>query len=355
MRKSVIIGTILASLILLITVPAHMETGSLAGQKICLDPGHGGSATGAINEDYGLEEKDINIDVAYGLKALLGADGATVVMTRTDDSDKSNNNRYTFCNNEQATILVSVHTNSTSDPTMDGSLALYFHKDDKVLAQAIYDGMYPYLRDTALDPDNFTDFGLDRFASGVLLKSDMPAAMMEPLFMSHPGEADWLTVTMHLVDGKGVVVLDDAGNPTPNSDCVDCRRAQIAQAIYDGISAYFGPAEPTPTPEPGGVMHVASIDMSLEQRGPWTNAVAAILIVDTDDNPVAGATVTGHWTGSATDTDTVTTDENGVATVRSNRRRDTPGEFTFTVDAVSKDGWNYDPDANIETSDSISF
>lgn len=69
------------------------------------------------------------------------------------------------CNNEGATILVSVHTNSTSDPTMDGSLALYFHKDDKVLAQAIYDVLYP-LRDTAPDPGNFTDFGLDRFPRG---------------------------------------------------------------------------------------------------------------------------------------------------------------------------------------------
>jgi len=41
-------------------------------------------------------------------------------MTRTDDSSKSNNDRYTFCNEQKATILVSVHTNSTSDPIMDG-------------------------------------------------------------------------------------------------------------------------------------------------------------------------------------------------------------------------------------------
>lgn len=109
-------------------------------------------------------------------------------MTRTDDSSRSNNDRYTFCNGQKATILVSVHTNSSTNSTVDGSLALYFHKDDKVLAQAIYDVMYPYLRDSAPDPKNFTDFGLDRYASGVLLKSDMPAAMMEPLFMSNPPE-----------------------------------------------------------------------------------------------------------------------------------------------------------------------
>ena len=229
------------SLFLITIVPAYMVTATdaLTGKKICLDPGHGGSDPGAVNENYNLQEKDINLDVAYGLKALLEGDGATVVITRTDDSSKSNNDRYTFCNNEQATILVSVHTNSTSDPTMDGSLALYFHNDDKVLAQAIYDVMYPYLRDTAPDPNNFTNFGLDRYASGVLLKSDMPAAMMEPLFMSNPPEAELLVTPIYTDTGV-----------TLNPDCenLGCRRAQIAQAIHDGILAYFAPAEPMPTP-----------------------------------------------------------------------------------------------------------
>ena len=55
MRNSVITGTILTLLVLLIAVPAHTETSPLTGKKICLDPGHGGSATGAINED--LQER----------------------------------------------------------------------------------------------------------------------------------------------------------------------------------------------------------------------------------------------------------------------------------------------------------
>lgn len=230
MRKASMAGTILALLILLIAASAQAEIAPLSGQKICLDPGHGGSASGAVNRGFNLKEKDINLDVAHGLRALLEADGATVVMTRTDDSDKSNNDRYTFCNNESATVLVSVHTNSTSDSTTDGSLALYFHKDDKALAQAIYDEMYPVLGGTAPEGVDFTDFGLDRFASGVLLKSDMPAAMMEPMFMSNPPEAELLITPIYLENGM-----------TLNPDCkdFDCRRAQIAQAIHDGILNYL--------------------------------------------------------------------------------------------------------------------
>jgi N-acetylmuramoyl-L-alanine amidase/PKD repeat protein len=242
--------------LLLVAAPAYTQTGPLSGKKICLDPGHGGSDPGAVYDDgtIYLKEADINLDVAYGLKSLLEGDGATVVMTRTDDSYKSNNDRYTFCNDEQATILVSVHTNSTTDSSMDGSLALYFHRDDQVLAQAIYDVMYPSLKATAPDPDNFTGFGLDRFASGVLLKSDMPAAMMEPLFMSNPAEASLLG--------------------TPISGCVECRRAQIAQAIYEGILNYFGLGGDSPP----------SVRISDPIEGQTVSGVYRVLVEASDDN-----------------------------------------------------------------------
>ena len=342
MRKPIITSAILLLLTLLLTVPVHTQSGLLSGYKICLDPGHGGYDPGAVYDDgtIYLEEADINLDVSYGLKASLEADGATVAMARTDDSYKDNSDRYTFCNAEQATILVSVHTNSVSDPAWDGSLALYFrpHEDDKILAQAIYDVMYPFLKETAPDPESFYPFGLDWFASGVLLRSDMPAAMMEPLFMSNPAEASLLSTPIYLDYGE-----------TPNPTCDDCRRAQIAQAIHGGIVAYFA------APGPGSGMHIDSIEMSLNQRGVWTNGVAAVRVVDADGDPVGGATVTGQWTGSAADVDAITTDEDGVAVVSSDRTRDASGAFTFTVTDVSKYGWVYAPGANVETSGTISF
>ena len=208
---------------------AAAEQDPLRGKSICLDPGHGGTEPGAVNAEFGLLEKNINLDVATHLGGLLEGSGATVFMTRDGDQTRSIRQRYEFCNGTEANILVSVHTNSVSDQTIDGTLAIYFHRDDKVLATALHDVMYARLRNADWD---FIDFGVRRDALGVVLKSDMPAAVAEPVFMSHPGEADLLT--------------------TPSPDCDNCQRAQIAQSLHDGIVSYFQNASEEPAGPGGG-------------------------------------------------------------------------------------------------------
>ena len=337
--RSVILCILSLVVLLLVTHfanPASAATGSLTDTKICVDPGHGGSDPGAIyvDETIYLEEADINLDVSYGLKALLEDAGAVVVMTRTDDSSKTNADRYTFCNEEEATILVSVHTNSVTDPTWDGSMTLYAPSADDALAQAIHDVLYPFLRDTAPDPANFKDFGLDNFASGVLFKCDMPAAMMEPLLMSNPDEAALL---VEKISGDNCAELS-------------CRRGQIAQAIHLGILNYFDVVGPPPEPE--GTMHVGGIDMSHEQKGPNYFVYTKVAIYDNNGSPVTGAAVsvtTTEPSGSSV-SNTANTGDNGTVTFK--LRSNQTGSYTSAVSNVSKDGWTYDFAANEETDDS---
>lgn len=52
---------------------------------IALDAGHGGYDGGAVGRVSGTPEKGLNLDVARRLAAILEAQGAQVVMTRTDD------------------------------------------------------------------------------------------------------------------------------------------------------------------------------------------------------------------------------------------------------------------------------
>lgn len=100
-------------------------------------------------------------------------------------------------------------------------------------------------------------------------------------------------------------------------------------------------------------MHVADIAMSTEKKGPNVNAIATVKIVDVDGTSIGSARVSGHWSGLTSDTDSRVTDENGTASLKSDRLKNVSGTFTFTVDNITKDGWAYDSTANVETSDSI--
>jgi hypothetical protein len=102
-------------------------------------------------------------------------------------------------------------------------------------------------------------------------------------------------------------------------------------------------------------MHVHSITMALKRVGISTFALATITIVDATGKPVAGAKVSGHWSGATNDSDTGQTNSSGQVTVQSNGVRRAPSgtTFTFTVDNVTLSGWVYHSAANVETSDSI--
>jgi len=63
-----------------------VDTTSLRGRRIVLDPGHGGYFRGALGV-HGLTEAEVNLGVALALRGMLEARGADVLMTRTDDRD----------------------------------------------------------------------------------------------------------------------------------------------------------------------------------------------------------------------------------------------------------------------------
>ena len=61
--------------------PSQSE--ALKGKVVIIDPGHGGSESGAVKN--GVIEKKINLEIAWLVKSALEAKGATVYMTRTSD------------------------------------------------------------------------------------------------------------------------------------------------------------------------------------------------------------------------------------------------------------------------------
>jgi hypothetical protein len=106
------------------------------------------------------------------------------------------------------------------------------------------------------------------------------------------------------------------------------------------------------------IMHVGNIQL-VGQRTQYCvlyycfyiiSCTANIKIVDSYNNPVEGALVSGTWTGTIPGTGSGMTNSNGVVTNSTGIYIAPHGTFTFTVDDVTKTGWIYDPSANVETS-----
>jgi beta-glucanase (GH16 family) len=188
------------------------------------------------------------------------------------------------------------------------------------------------------------------------------------------------------VDGTSVYqVFDTAAEPTPKASeslqkvmmnvwPVDSTASSWAgefhypgaalQGIYDWVRYEAGedcsfdaspePPPPPPPPPDGdpGAMHVESITLELNSKG--TQVIAQVAVRDGLGRDLAGAAVTGAWSGAITGGDTSrTTGADGIAVFYSARSR-TAGNVTFCVNAVAADGMDYDPLANLESCDTIS-
>jgi N-acetylmuramoyl-L-alanine amidase len=212
-----VLAAILAAIVLSVaafTTGARAEEQPCSG-KVVLDAGHGGSDSGAVNTKYGLTEKEQTLNVANRLKALLVADGCTVYMTRTSNSQTlSNNDRYTYANTTGANVLVSIHMNGSTNASTDYTTTLFGKwRKDKELANTVFGSL------STLPAANGTGTIATRtpysFASGVLLKSNMPATIAETVFITSDREGQLLS------NGTGL------------------RQQQIAEALRVGIEDYL--------------------------------------------------------------------------------------------------------------------
>lgn len=100
--------------------PDPQPVPKLSGWIIVVDPGHGGSDSGAVNNDLNLKEKDIVLTIGLKLKSSLEVLGATVKMTREGNDTLSLSARYQLANNLNAHRFISLHNNSASINTAEG-------------------------------------------------------------------------------------------------------------------------------------------------------------------------------------------------------------------------------------------
>lgn len=114
----------------------------LARPMVVLDPGHGGNEPGAVGGG-GLQEKEVNLDVARRASALLNSRGIPTILTLGDDYRATLGFRVALARSSGSEVLVSVHYNAAPDGPMDkpGTETYYQFRspDSKRLAGLIYE------------------------------------------------------------------------------------------------------------------------------------------------------------------------------------------------------------------------
>jgi len=233
-------------------IPVDSAAFPLSVRRVVIDAGHGGNDPGATSLQH-LTEKEVTLDVASRLKALLVKNGFEVVITRGEDRLVPLRERARLANESSGDIFISIHVNSivnhvashgietyylgaTSDPSLtrlaadenrmsgysvadlrklvEGIYADARRDESHRLAGAIQQQLYGNLRTVDRGLENW---GVKRAPFIVLVATEMPAVLAEIGCMSNDAEAAMLRRPEY--------------------------RQHVAEALLQGIHAYASAAD----------------------------------------------------------------------------------------------------------------
>jgi len=217
--------------------------------RIVIDAGHGGHDSGTLGVD-GIEEKDVVLDVALRLGKLLHDRlGADIIYTRSDDTFIPLETRTAIANKAQADLFLSIHANSSPDPSARGVETYYLNftsdptaldvaaRENAVSDQSIHQlsdlvktialkDKISESREFAADVEGSLYSGLQKGNDGlknrgvkkapfvVLIGANMPSILAEISFITNPKDGTQLRDPEY--------------------------RERVAESLYRGVARYEG-------------------------------------------------------------------------------------------------------------------
>lgn len=161
---------------------------TLKGAVIMIDPGHGGSDVGAVGSSKQYTEAVLNLILSQKIRRELENLGATVIMTRSDDSKVSLNDRNRMMLKYKPDIFVSVHRNSSTAASPRGYEDYYYYPFSKALADCV----------AAQAKSNFTiDRGTMFYPYQVTRVASCPSILTENGFVSNVAELELIKSEAH--------------------------------------------------------------------------------------------------------------------------------------------------------------
>jgi len=170
--------------------------GDKPGKKlVVVDAGHGGHDPGAVGLN-GTKEKDINLEIALRLAALLSEAGYDVILTRADDTFIPLKDRSIIANNAKADIFVSIHCNATVNHDATGT-SVYTQSETPP-------GVYPNQEESRRLASNIhkellrslglNDAGIRRKNLSVCRETNAPTVLIEVAFIDNKIEEILLNI-----------------------------------------------------------------------------------------------------------------------------------------------------------------
>jgi N-acetylmuramoyl-L-alanine amidase len=196
--------------------------------RIVIDPGHGGHDSGTLGPG-GIQEKDVVLDVALRVGKLLHQRlGAEIVYTRDDDTFIPLETRTAIANKAQADLFLSIHGNSSPEPSARGVETYYLNftsdpgalevaaRENAVSSSSVHQlsdlvrkialkDKIDESREFAADVDaglfsglktgnpGLKDRGVKKAPFVVLIGAQMPSILAEISFLTNPDDAEELS------------------------------------------------------------------------------------------------------------------------------------------------------------------
>ena len=193
--------------------PSKSDYDDMNAYTICLDPAAGGNDEG--NSEESRLEKDDNLKLAKKVKDILVNDmNFKVEMTRTDDSDVSDEDRVAKANDNKCDALVSLSRGSYINSNYSQGFESYVYHEEPANSLAL--------------------------SSCIMKRLNETGAMLSGSTMSgKPGNKSEDYYTNKASDMASVVVLSGYVTFDDDNKAFDDKFDDIAKAIAEGIYDYF--------------------------------------------------------------------------------------------------------------------
>ena len=265
-----------------------------ATPRVYIDPGHGGSDSGAVGN--GLLEKDLTLSIALQMRDHLKANwNVDIRMSRTGDTTRSLAYRSSDANSWGADLFVSVHINAGGGTGFES----FRYTSASAGAVALQNAIHPAILSGMRSVSSVTDRGKKAANFHVLRETRMPAVLTETLFIDRASDAALLKNPAFLT--------------------------ATAKGHANGVAQYLGlgGGDPDPGPDPAWPTlrkgstgeDVKTLQYLLKEHG-------RDLLVDGDFGPATETEVRAHQTALSLTVDGVVGAETWKATVMTRRNGD---------------------------------